>query len=649
MLTISRIKQRLIILTLMIILAQGTLKAQTTQPTWWFGLSGAANFNFYDGTTQRLNNSLFVPAAFHKGDGIKPYGSFLMEYRPGPVWGFMLNLGYDGRGGKFDGVIAPCDCPATLETNLSYVTIEPSLRLGSSTSNFYFFAGPRVAFNYKKDFSYTQEKQPNTDSELSAIRKTLLSGQVGMGYDFQLSPASSANKVVLSPFVSYHPYFGQDPRSIESWSVSTLRTGIALKFGKGKAVPVVDETPAVVVTAVPVREVTFSVRAPKLVPLTRQVSETLPLRNYVFFNEGSAEIPNRYVMLSTDQASGFKEDQLQNVQVENMTGRSARQLNVYHNILNITGDRMRSNPGSSILLSGASRKGPKEGKAFAEAIKFYLVDRFGIDGSRIATDGRTKPLIPSEQPGGTKELTLLREGDRRVDLTSSSPELMAEVGGDMMKPVQINATQVDPMDSHVVFNVGGAKDLLKNWSLDISNEQGNVQHFGPFTRDVESIPGMRILGDRAEGDYKVTMTGETISGLGVRKESTVHLVRQTETIEKGYRFSILFDFDKSKTIASYEKFLAEVVSPLITDGSTVIIHGHTDIIGSDDYNNTLSESRAMETQKIIERALLSSGKRNVTFQTIGYGEDLGHAPFDNNLPEERFYNRTVIIDIVPNK
>ena len=649
MLTISRIKQRLIILTLMIVLVQSTVKAQTTQPTWWFGLSGAANFNFYDGTTQRLNNSLFVPAAFHKGDGIKPYGSFLMEFRPGPVWGAMLNVGFDGRGGKFDGVIAPCDCPATLETNLSYVTIEPSLRLGSAKSNLYFFAGPRVAFNLDKDFSYTQEKQPNTDSELSAMRKTLLSGQVGMGYDFQLSPASSANKVVLSPFVSYHPYFGQDPRSIESWSVSTLRTGIALKFGKGKAVPVIDETPAVVVTAVPVREVTFSVRAPKLVPLTRQVSETLPLRNYVFFNEGSAEIPNRYVMLSTDQASGFKEDQLQNVQVVNMTGRSARQLNVYHNILNITGDRMRSNPGSSILLSGASRKGPKEGKAFAEAIKFYLVDRFGIDGSRIATDGRTKPLIPSEQPGGTKELTLLREGDRRVDLTSSSPELMAEVGGDMMKPVQINATQVDPMDSHVVFNVGGAKDLLKNWSLDISNEQGNVQHFGPFTRDVESIPGMKILGDRAEGDYKVTMTGETKAGLVVRKESTVHLVRQNETIEKGYRFSILFDFDKSKTIASYEKFLAEVVSPLITDGSTVIIHGHTDIIGSDDYNNTLSESRAMETQKIIERAVLNAGKRNVTFETIGYGEDPGHAPFDNKLPEERFYNRTVIIDIVPNK
>ncbi|HQS05665.1 MAG TPA: OmpA family protein, partial [Daejeonella sp.] len=527
----------------------------------------------------------------------------------------------------------------------SYITVEPSLRLGSPKSNLYFFAGPRVAFNLAKDFWYTQEKQPDTEGEFSAIRKTLLSGQVGVGYEFQLSPASSVNKAVLAPFVSYHPYFGQDTRTIESWSVSTLRIGAALKFGKGKAAAIIEQVAQV---AVPVRDVTFTVRAPKYVPLKRQVSETLPLRNYVFFDEGSSQIPNRYVMLSKDQASSFREVQLQSVQTESMTGRSARQMNVYHNILNITGDRMRSNPGSSISLSGASLKGAREGKEFAEAIKYYLVDRFGIDANRITTDGRTKPLIPSEQPGGKKELTLLREGDRRVDIVSSSPELMLEVGGGMMKPVTIDAIQVDPMDSHVVFQVGGAKEILKTWSMDITNDQGNTQHLGPFTRDLVSVPGKNILGDRAEGNYKVVMTGETKNGLTVRKESMVRLERQTETLEKAYRFSILFDFDKTKTIDSYEKFIVETVVPLVLDGSRVIIHGHTDIIGSDEYNNTLSESRAMQTQKIIERALNAAGKRNVRYETIGYGEDINQSPFDNNTPEERFYNRTVIIDIVPN-
>jgi outer membrane protein OmpA-like peptidoglycan-associated protein len=109
----------------------------------------------------------------------------------------------------------------------------------------------------------------------------------------------------------------------------------------------------------------------------------------------------------------------------------------------------------------------------------------------------------------------------------------------------------------------------------------------------------------------------------------------------------LFDFNKANTIASYNKLLTTIVSPSISSGSTVIIHGHTDIIGEDGYNHSLSHDRALQTQKILENALSGSGKNNVKFETLGFGEDLSHSPFDNSLPEERFYNRTVIIDIVP--
>jgi hypothetical protein len=31
---------------------------------------------------------------------------------------------------------------------------------------------------------------------------------------------------------------------------------------------------------------------------------------------------------------------------------------------------------------------------------------------------------------------------------------------------------------------------------------------------------------------------------------------------------------------------------------------------------------------------------------MGYGEEQAFAPFENSLPEERFYNRCVIIDVV---
>ena len=639
----NKIIKSLVSCAVLILLVQNGLSAQTLAPKWWFGVSAGANANFYDGTTQRLSNTLIVPAAFHKGNGVRPFGSILMEYRPTAIWGAALNIGYDGRGGKFKDVVAPCNCPATLETNNSYLTIEPTLRVNPWGGNFYMFVGPRLGLNLQKDFAYTQLKQENSDGEFSEMRKNVFSGQVGAGYDIQLSAADKQTRFVLSPFVSYQPYFGQDVRKIESWSNTTLRAGVALKFGKGR------KTVAEVVTTPTAQaDINFSVRAPKPVLIQRQVTETLPLLSYVFFDENSSEIPARYVKLSAAEAGNFKEVQLQQEGAVNTNGRAERQLNVYYNVLNILGDRMRINPEIDITLSGASLKGPSEGKLFAETIKNYLVGTFGIDHTRISVNGRTKPVHPSEQPGGKKELTLLREGDRRVDIQSNSTALMMEVGGVNMKPIQINTTQGDATDSHVIFNVENA-NLLKSYTIEVTDQNGLSKSYGPFNKAKESIPGKTILGDQTSGDYKVKMTATRKDGTMVSKERSVRIDNQVVQIEKGLRYSILFNFNKATTVATYEQFIANVVAPLIESGSTVVIHGHTDIIGSDTYNVKLSQQRAAEAQQLIEKALLKAGKTNVKFETIGVGEAADRSPFGNEKPEERFYNRTVIIDINPGK
>ncbi len=621
-------------------------------PKWWFGVAGGANLNWYNGTAQILNDKLTTPAPFHQGFGVGPYAALGLEYRPGSVWGGMLYVGYDSRRGKWDDVVNPCDtCTASLSTTLSYLTIEPSLRIAPFASRFYIFLGPRVGINLAKTFTYEVEERPGhpaqeVKDDWSAMRSTVISGQIGMGYDIPLSSPHDPTQVDLSPFVSFHPYFGQDPRTVENWAVTTVRAGVILKLGHAPAAADMGRLPV----AEP--DVQFSVRAPKEVPVQRRVRESFPLRNYVFFEEGSTEIPKRYVALSKDQATSFTEEQLQEVPPVSMTGRSLRQMTVYDNILNILGDRMKRSPATTITLSGASEKGPDHGKARAESIKRYLVNVFGIDGSRITTEGRTKPRIPSEQPGGTKELALLRAGDSRVDIESNSPEMMIEVGGGphyMLKPVQIVAVVEDPLDSHVFFNVVGASDVLKSWSLEITDDQGKVQRFGPFTEERETIPGNSLLVGRPQGDYAVVMVGQTKGGKVLKKEGSFHLVRRDAPTSEAIRYSILFDFDKSKTVAAYDKFLTEIVAPLIPDSGTVVIHGHTDMIGEELYNHNLSHERAQEAQKILERALSRAGTHGVRFETFGFGEDAAYAPFENDSPEERFYNRTVIIDIVPEK
>lgn len=645
---------RIIVSAFMVILMQGTILAQDTlreQPTWWFGGVGGANLNFYGGTTQMLNGSFSTPTAFHKGFGAGIYLGGVLEYRPDPMWGAILHLAYDDRRAMFFDVPCPCGENSTLSATPSYISIEPSLRFSPFSDQFYIYGGPRIGYNFsfsspdEKTFLYTQEPNIGVQSQFSGMNSLVYSGQIGMGYDFALTSPNDETQWELSPFISYQPFFGQDPRSDGLWGISTVRIGVSIKFGSGDIIPQ-DEPAAQPVVAE--RAVQFSVRTPKIVPVKRRVRETFPMRNYIFFDEGSSEIPARYEQLTKSQASSFKEEQLQEVQPKNFDGRPLREMTVYYNIMNVVGERMKKNPGTSINLSGASAKGSDHGKARAETVKRYLVNVFGIDSSRITTEGRVKPKNPSEFPGGTKELVLIREGDSRVDIESDSPELMIQVGGPSLKPVQIVAVVENPLDGHILFNAIGAKEAYASWSIEITDSLGKVQRFGPYTKDRENVSGNSVLGTRTEGNYKVVMLAKTKSGKPIRRDTTIHLVRREMPKNDVVRYRILFDFDESKTVAKYEKFITEVIVPLVPDSGIVIIHGYTDIIGEDEYNENLSRERVQNARGIMESAISKSGKRGITFETFGFGENTEYAAFDNYYPEQRFYNRSVVIDIVPN-
>jgi outer membrane protein OmpA-like peptidoglycan-associated protein len=637
---------------------------QYTRPSWYFGAAAGANINFYRGSTQQLNAALTVPTTFHDGMGVGLFVAPLIEYRPATSrWGAMLQVGYDSRSGAFKRVITPCNCPADLTTDLAYVTVEPSLRFEPFKSSLYLYAGPRLAFNTSKSFSYKLGINPNVPGQLptdpvngdfSSIHPNVLSMEVGAGFDIPLSSQQHKTQFVLSPFVAFHPYFGQDPRTIETWNVTTLRVGAALKLGVGhKIEKTVKEDTFVAVAVVPDPEVTFTINSPKNIVADRRINETFPIRNYVFFNLGSDKIPSRYVLLRKDQVKDFKEDQLEVFTPKELSGRSNRQMTAYYNILNILGDRMQKHPSTRVTLTGSSMQGEADGMQMAVNVKAYLVDVFGINPVRIKTEGRVKPILASEQNGGTKELELLREGDRRVTISSNSPELIMEFrsGPDApLKPVAITVIQTAPLDSYVTFNVDKGNKAFTSWSLILTDEAGNVQNYGPYTNEKVSIPGKDILGNRPEGNFKVKMTGQGRNGNTVTKESTVHIVLwKAPENEEGMRFSILYDFNNSAANNQYRDYLTKVVNPKIPANAIVIIHGHSDVIGGPDYNQRLSVARANNVRDIMQDGLTKSGRNDVTFEVYGFGEDAKMMPYANKYPEERFYNRTVIIDIVPKK
>ncbi len=108
---------------------------------------------------------------------------------------------------------------------------------------------------------------------------------------------------------------------------------------------------------------------------------------------------------------------------------------------------------------------------------------------------------------------------------------------------------------------------------------------------------------------------------------------------------VYFDTNKHHINAASSANLDKLVGVLAEFGDTnVLVVGHTDSVGADEYNMTLSKKRANAvTNYFTQNKGLSSGR----FTTDWYGESSPVA--SNDTAEGRAQNRRVNIVIVPNE
>ena len=122
----------------------------------------------------------------------------------------------------------------------------------------------------------------------------------------------------------------------------------------------------------------------------------------------------------------------------------------------------------------------------------------------------------------------------------------------------------------------------------------------------------------------------------------VDVVRQGDNIMLDMPSGITFAFNSSDVNSQFYPVLDKVAATLNEYNQTTInVAGHTDSVGSDSYNQKLSEQRASS----VARYLQSRGVANQRLQTTGYGES---RPVDSNETESgRANNRRVEITLVP--
>lgn len=105
--------------------------------------------------------------------------------------------------------------------------------------------------------------------------------------------------------------------------------------------------------------------------------------------------------------------------------------------------------------------------------------------------------------------------------------------------------------------------------------------------------------------------------------------------------NVFFDHDKA-TLRPESHIELDKVYKLISDNPGVYfeVAGHTDSLGTDDYNHTLSQARA----KSVVDYLVAKGIDAARLYPVGYGEDFFVAP--NSTPEGRQLNRRTELIVI---
>jgi len=364
--------------------------------------------------------------------------------------------------------------------------------------------------------------------------------------------------------------------------------------------------------------------------------------NYVFFDEKSASIPSKYVKYNNDdQAVNFAEDKV---------GDAGNILKTYYNVLNILGYRLSVNPFANVVLQSYNMGGSESNMTDLpdrriDSISLYLQNVWKIPDFRIKR--QVYNLAPDVARSSDKQLL---DEYRRVEFIIDTANM------NILKPVKMKNLVLRMNRPRIDF-LFDVMPLTKidSWSLKVT--QGNnilheVTNKVPSDKDkpVEFISWFagasanKINPDVKSLNYFLEVKDK--NGEVAKSEKTINLThvkfdpeRKPEDIDSTFRmyYYLFNDTDVNRDVRNMSRFFNDIeYDPF---NSKISITGYTDKRGDDNTNRLLSDARARELASYLkEKKELNLSRTSATGR--GFVE-----LFDNSLPEGRFYNRLVVVEI----
>ncbi len=276
---------------------------------------------------------------------------------------------------------------------------------------------------------------------------------------------------------------------------------------------------------------------------------------------------------------------------------------------------------------------------------------FGL--SSLALDSERVVGVPTRSPGHTPKIGTLYLGYQ----FNNSWALDLSLGTDLSNNVDTNKYA---LNGYRFFGSKSWKPYLSagfsSFSIGDATDdqtqqfQAGIGVSGALSDNLELRAGYQHafeLGGSAYNDDSVTLSlnwhfRKPKAAAPVAVAAQPESVPQKKVVAKTYKLQVQFDFDKAELKSSYTPqfdMIAKVLKE--SPDKSMTVEGHTDAIGTEEYNQGLSLRRAEAVaRKFIQDYGISSDRIDVK----GYGEARPIA--DNNTAEGRAQNRRAIAVIL---
>ncbi|HWF43671.1 MAG TPA: OmpA family protein [Candidatus Kapabacteria bacterium] len=650
------------------------VRAQQTLPQLSqssYGVQAGAGGTFYSSDFNYLPGYPGCSPQFRNGLGWERGVAASYILRPSTKLLFSLSAGYSASSGTMavdetqplaiDGIATPSTFHHAIDFSTSGLTLAPSVGYELLPQLSLSFGGD-VGYILSTSFSSREEIAQPTDRGVFADNglrtRDVYSGalpdlaRVQAGLDLgakYLLPMNVKRTVNLAPSLSYRMGLTDLVRGLP-WRSNGLTASLGVEYSPEivpeppvlappvpmPVKPPVPEPPALIASIAAMGVSDSGIEEPVARLKIEEISETelVPIVPYIFFDSSLTTLPDRYDLLARSSVPNFS--------ISKLPGSDP--LGVYRDALNVIGARMMANNSARITITGCndneseSKQGQELSKARANAVRDYLASVWGIPAQRMTVRARNLPQHPSPEldTDGIQE-------NRRVEIASNSPDILAPVlTADTVRVATPPTIRFRP---HVTAQAG-----VKHWTMTTEQEGRTLATFNGsdsipkivdwvLANDPASIP-------KAPGVLHYTLSVTDRSDQTTHSENDLPVQQQTlltkkrELVAEGNGNAeiekytlLLFDFNSSE-LSSENAEIARLIRTRIRKGSMLTIEGYGDRIGDVQFNKALADDRAKAAARALglpETAIVPSD---------------GHTYlYNNNIPEGRFYSRTVEITI----